>query len=226
MPAVSVSDSFWVKVAWIENFAAPADSLARAELTLVSEVWIVAIRAEALAWVEIVAVVVDRHDRTRQAHVLRRGGDAARAVGRGQGRDLVGRTVDQVEAVEHGILDDRGDLIAQGREVRVQRLAARGIERGVGGGKRLLLHLDQQVRNRLARGKGDVDGGRAVVEAVDDGLIAGHSAALVLGNGVDRAIVLRRRDLQAGVDGVLGLVELTLGLIEVLQRDHARRYWC
>src|ERR1700761_9052465 len=56
IPAVSVSESFWVKVAWIENFAAPADNLAKAELTLVSEVWMVAIRAEALVWVEIVAV--------------------------------------------------------------------------------------------------------------------------------------------------------------------------
>src|SRR6201994_314740 len=56
MPAVKVSDSFWVNVAWIENFAAPDDSLARAELTLVSEVWSVPIRAEALVWVEIVAV--------------------------------------------------------------------------------------------------------------------------------------------------------------------------
>src|ERR1700755_2885691 len=57
MPAVRVSDSFWVKVAWIENLAAPDDSLARAELTLVSEDWITLIRAEALAWVEIVDVV-------------------------------------------------------------------------------------------------------------------------------------------------------------------------
>src|SRR6478752_4436680 len=56
MPAVRVSDSFCEKVAWIENFAAPDDSLARAELTLVSEVWIVATRVEALDWVEIVAV--------------------------------------------------------------------------------------------------------------------------------------------------------------------------
>src|SRR5205085_9895093 len=54
--AVRVSDSFCEKVAWIENFAAPDDSLARAELTLVSEVWIVATRVEALDWVEIVAV--------------------------------------------------------------------------------------------------------------------------------------------------------------------------
>src|SRR5471030_67932 len=58
MPAVRVSDNFWLKVAWIENFAAPDDNLARAELTLVSEVWIVAIKAEALAWVEIVDVVL------------------------------------------------------------------------------------------------------------------------------------------------------------------------
>src|ERR1700755_205454 len=58
IPVVRVSDSFWEKVAWIENFAAPDDSLARAELTLVSEAWIVATRVEALAWVEIVAVDV------------------------------------------------------------------------------------------------------------------------------------------------------------------------
>src|SRR6201994_2285234 len=57
IPVVRVSDSFWANVAWIENFAAPDDSLARAELTLVSEVWIVATRAEALAWVEMVLVV-------------------------------------------------------------------------------------------------------------------------------------------------------------------------
>src|SRR6185312_11692955 len=56
IPAVRVSDSFWAKVPWIENFAAPADNLARAALTLVSEVWIVEIRVEALAWVEIVLV--------------------------------------------------------------------------------------------------------------------------------------------------------------------------
>src|ERR1700761_1744816 len=56
IPWVRVSDSFCEKVAWIENFAAPADNLARAELTLVSEVWIVATRVEALAWVEMVFV--------------------------------------------------------------------------------------------------------------------------------------------------------------------------
>src|SRR6185312_10249785 len=55
-PAVKVSASFWVKVAWIENFAAPADNLASAALTLVSEVWMTPISAEALAWVETEAV--------------------------------------------------------------------------------------------------------------------------------------------------------------------------
>src|SRR5665213_1973518 len=57
MPVVRVSESFWVKVAWIENFWAPADSCARAELTWESEAWIVVIRADALAWVEIVLVL-------------------------------------------------------------------------------------------------------------------------------------------------------------------------
>src|ERR1700760_4776668 len=56
IPVVRVSDSFCEKVAWIENFAAPDDNWARAELTLVSEVWMVATSVEALAWVEIVAV--------------------------------------------------------------------------------------------------------------------------------------------------------------------------
>src|ERR1700748_2114008 len=55
MPVVRVSDSFCEKVAWIENFAAPEDNWARAELTLVSEAWMVATSVEALAWVEIVA---------------------------------------------------------------------------------------------------------------------------------------------------------------------------
>src|SRR6201991_3748707 len=58
IPAVRVSDSFWAKVAWIENFAAPDDNLASAELTLVSEVWMVATRADARAWFEIVLVVL------------------------------------------------------------------------------------------------------------------------------------------------------------------------
>src|SRR5579872_6702734 len=56
MPWVRVSDSFWENVAWIENFAAPDENLARAELTLESEDWMVATKVEALAWVEIVAV--------------------------------------------------------------------------------------------------------------------------------------------------------------------------
>src|SRR5579883_2206558 len=57
MPWTRVSDIFCTKVPWIENFAAPDDNLASAALTLVSEVWIVATRAEAFAWVEMVAVV-------------------------------------------------------------------------------------------------------------------------------------------------------------------------
>src|SRR4029077_4817644 len=56
IPCVMVSDSFWAKVAWIENLAAPDENLARAELTLDSEAWMVATRVEAFAWVEIVAV--------------------------------------------------------------------------------------------------------------------------------------------------------------------------
>src|SRR6201995_5025638 len=56
MPVVSVSDRFWANVDWIENFAAPADNLARAALTLVSEDWIVATKVEALDWVEMEAV--------------------------------------------------------------------------------------------------------------------------------------------------------------------------
>ena len=164
MPVVSVSDSVWEKVAWIENFAAPADSFARAELTLVSEVWMVAIRAEALALGGDRAGRLDGHDGTRQAHILSQGGDMARTVGRGESLDLGGRTIDQVEAVKGRIVHDRGDLIAQGCEARIQRLTARGIERGVSRGKRCLLQLDQQIRNRLARRQGDVNRGCAVVE--------------------------------------------------------------
>src|ERR1700761_197026 len=52
IPAVMVSDSFCEKVAWIENFAEPDDNWAKAELTLVSEVWMVEIIAEALVRVE------------------------------------------------------------------------------------------------------------------------------------------------------------------------------
>src|SRR3569623_1525337 len=87
------------------------------------------------------------HNRTRQAHILGRRGDAAGAVGRGQGRDLGGRAVNQVEAVVHSVLDDRRNLIAERGEVGNQGLTARRIDRRVGSREGLLLHLDQQVRN-------------------------------------------------------------------------------
>ena len=57
-PTVKVSASFCENVAWIENFFAPEDSLARAEFTLVSDDWMVATRVEALDCVEIEAVWV------------------------------------------------------------------------------------------------------------------------------------------------------------------------
>src|SRR5581483_3675596 len=56
IPVVRVSDSFWAKVAWMENLAAPDDSFAKAALTAVSEDWMVATKVEAFAWVEIVDV--------------------------------------------------------------------------------------------------------------------------------------------------------------------------
>ena len=199
MPAVSVSDSFWVNVAWIENFAAPADNLARAELTLVSEVWIVAISAEALAWVEIVAVDGERHDRSPTGSdsaprsVIRRvpSAEASAVI-------CVGRAVDQIEAVEHGVLHDRGDLIAQRHEVRVQRLAARRIERGSRRRTSAFCFI------WISRSEIDWPAESATSMAEEprfrllmtDG-IAGHGAALVLGDGIDRAIILRRRDFEA-----------------------------
>ena len=46
---------------------------------------------------------------------------------------------------------------------------------------------------------------------VDDGRIAGNGAALVLRDGVDRAVVTGGGDLQAAVDGGLGLGQLRPG---------------
>ena len=46
---------------------------------------------------------------------------------------------------------------------------------------------------------------------VDDRRIAGNRAALVLGDGVDGAIVTRGGNLQAAVDGGLGLGQLRPG---------------
>src|SRR5207248_10196375 len=82
------------------------------------------------------------YDGARQFHVLGLGRDTAGAVRGSQSLNLCGGAVDQVEVVEEGILDDGGDLIAQGGGVRGQRLAARGIQRGISCGKRLLLLLD------------------------------------------------------------------------------------
>ena len=57
-----------------------------------------------------------------------------------------------------------------------------------------------------------------LIELMTDG-IAGNRAALVLGDGVDRAVVAGGGNFQAAVDGGLGLVQLALGGGEVLQRD-------
>jgi hypothetical protein len=104
--------------------------------------------------------------------------------------------------------------------VEIQGLTAGGIERSVSRGKRLLLQLDQQVRDGLAGGQCNVDRGSAVVDRVDDGLIARNRAALILGDGVDGAIVTRGGDLHAAVDGALGLGQRALSGAEVLQRRH------
>ena len=113
MPVVSVSDSFWVKVAWIENFAEPADNLARAESTLVSEVWIVLIKAEALVWVEIEAGGLDRHDRAATGScsgpwvvTWRVPSDEASAV------IWLVEPLTRLKPLKTGVLDDRGDLAA------------------------------------------------------------------------------------------------------------------
>jgi len=133
IPLVSASDSFWAKPIWIENFFEPDDSLARAESTLVNDAWRADTMVDAAAWVEIdapVETVTIEPDRLMFSAdtVMRREPSAdANAVICGR------RAVDQVVAVEHGVADDRGDLIAQSDEVLVHRRAARGIERGVGG---------------------------------------------------------------------------------------------
>ena len=77
----------------------------------------VAIMVDALVWVEIEAVEVivtmepDRLMFCAATVMLRVPSEDASAV------ICVGRTVDQVEAVEDGVLHDGGDLVAQGDEV-------------------------------------------------------------------------------------------------------------
>ena len=49
--------------------------------------------------------------------------------------------------------------------------------------------------------------------------ITGNSGALVLGDGEDRTVIAGISDFETRVDGALGRVQLTLCLVEVLQRD-------
>ncbi len=79
-----------------------------------------------------------------------------------------GAGLQQVGAVERGVGDGLGDLVAQGHEVVVQSGAAVGVQRAVRGGQRLGLHLAQQVGDGFAGRDGDVDGRLSALDGVLD----------------------------------------------------------
>src|SRR5690606_36860750 len=140
---------------------------------------------------------------TAQQQVFTRGLDGgAGRVGQGLVAVGRGRVVEQVDAIELGVRDDRGDLVADGLEVFVQGRASRGRQTGVGGREGLFLQLAEQVGDRLAGREGDVQGRLAAVQAVLDRVQGADFSALSLGDGEDGAVVLVGRDDLAGVDAI------------------------
>src|SRR5690606_913373 len=98
------------------------------------------------------------------------------------------RPVQQVDAVERGVVHDRSDLVADRGEVLVQRVAGGGGQRGVGGGERLFLQLQEQIGNRLTGGQRDVHGRLAALQAVLHGVQGADLGALALGDSPDSAV--------------------------------------
>ena len=158
-----------------------------------------------------------------QAEVFRTNGDGVGAVRIGQRRDVGRAILDEVGAVELRVRHDGADLVTQRGEVFVQGIAGRGVQRGVCRRQRLLFHFDQQVGDGFAGGQRHVRGGLGQIQRLVDGLVARHVCTHRLGDGEHAAIVLGRADRQAGVDALLNLLQILVGLVQVLEGDHGPR---
>jgi hypothetical protein len=86
--------------------------------------------------------------------------------------------------------------------------------------------------SRISMSRSEIDSPAAIGDvadrdrAIQRGLHRSQRAdvrAHPLGDREDGGVVLRARDLQAGIDPVLNLDHVGIGLVEVLQGDHRRR---
>jgi hypothetical protein len=102
-------------------------------------------------------------------------------------------------------------------------LKRRGVQRGVGSGQGLFLHLAQQVGDGVAGGQGHVDGRLAALQRVLHGVQRAGGARLAFGHRPDRAVVFGGGDLLAGVDALLRDLKFAVGRVQVLQGDHRAR---
>ena len=71
----------------------------------------------------------DRHDRATNTHILGLQGHCPRRIGIGEELHSIGdRTIEQIGAVEFGILDNHADLVEQGLEIGIIGLTRIGID--------------------------------------------------------------------------------------------------
>ncbi|VXC73700.1 hypothetical protein OCEANICA350_11279 [Oceanicaulis sp. 350] len=158
-----------------------------------------------------------------QAQIFCSNGDGVGAISVRQSRDRGGAVLDEIGAIELSVGHNGADLVAQRREVFVQGIAGRRVQRRIGRGQGFLFHLHQEIRDRLAGGQGHVRGGRRQVQRLIDGLVARHVGTHRLGDSEHAAIVLGRADSQASVDALLNLLQIFVGLVQILQGDHCAR---
>jgi hypothetical protein len=162
----------------------------------------------------------ERVDRAAQRQVLKAQRDRLTRVGVGQEGHVGGLgAVQEIGAVEHGAVDDLGEVLEDPLEVRVQGLTRSRRQRGVLRRDHLFAHQLEQVRDRLARRQGDVRDRGGAIQAHLDRAERAHVGALLLGDRPDGRVVLRGGDGQARVDSGLHRLHVVVGAVQILQRD-------
>jgi hypothetical protein len=178
-----------------------------------------------LTW-SIIVLAARRRERRRgrQAHTLQRHGLGAdgelRTVRVGQEGQLGGRAVGDRDAVELGVGDGLGDLVAQAVEVRLQGVELAVFSEVSEAARAFSFILPSRSVTGVAGGQGHVDGRLAALQRVLHGVQRIGGGRLVLGHRPDRAVVLGVADLLAGVDTLLRNTQFAVGGVQVLQGDH------
>ena len=152
-------------------------------------------------------------------------GHTMHGVGPGDARlnhQIVGgrtRGVD-VRPVESRPGERRRDFSAQGVEVsEIGRFGCRACGGGLDGDRQRLLFFNR-LGDRLTGRQGDINDGLAALDGVLDRSQGTHVCAHVGCDRKDGAVVFRVCHRQAGVDPILRDRQLTVGRVQVLERNH------